>query len=90
MSEFYGEGTLAKLQQVLAADKSTPAILVIACHGDAATGALQVSDPVDKTVAQSIDAARLSAFLGDARDRLALTVFASSRRFRASCSCRAL
>jgi GTPase SAR1 family protein len=76
--EFHADGTTEKLQQVLALDKSTPVILVLACHGDLITGELLFADKVDSTLAQEVDANKLAATLGASRSRLLLTVFASN------------
>jgi hypothetical protein len=75
--EFHNKGTLEELERVLAADNSTPTILVIACHGEATTGALQFSEVADGTLAQIVDAAKLTSALRRSRHQLALTVFAS-------------
>ncbi len=76
--EFCDVGTMESLQQVLATDKSTPVILVIACHGDPVTGALLFADKGDPTLSHAVNANKLAATLGASHSRLVLTVFASS------------
>ena len=73
--EEHSDGVLHTLSEVLAADKSTPTSLVLACHGDAESGALQFSDT--EWTAHIVDAAKLVAAVAEARDRLVLTVFCS-------------
>ncbi len=75
--EEHSDGVLHTLSEVLAADKSTPTILVIASHGEATTGALQFSEVADGALAQIVDAAKLASALRRIRRELALVVFAS-------------
>ncbi len=75
--EFYNEGTMEKLVEVLEADKKAPIILVIACHGEPTTGALQFCDRSDRTLAQVVDAKKLAVMLKNVRDRLELVAFCS-------------
>ncbi len=75
--EFYSDGTMEKLVQVLEADSKAPIILVIACHGEPTTGALQFCDRSDRTLAQVVDAKKLAVMLKNVRDRLELVAFCS-------------
>jgi TPR repeat protein/GTPase SAR1 family protein len=75
--EFHDKGTLDELERVLTANSSVPTILVIACHGDEQSGALQFSELKDSASTHVIDAGKLKAALERTRHRLALTVFCS-------------
>ncbi len=64
--EKLSDGVLHTLAEVLAADKSTPTSLVLACRGDAESGALQFSDT--EWTAHIVDAEKLVAAVAEARD----------------------
>jgi nucleoside phosphorylase/GTPase SAR1 family protein len=75
--EFYDDGTMEKLVEVLEAEKKAPIILVIACHGEPKTGALQFCDRSDRTLAQVVDAKRLAVMFKKVLERLELVAYCS-------------